>query len=304
MMCLPGSKAQRFGFVIEKRTLKMEYQGSEEYLAAVPVISTRPDVWDLLCLDFKNGMEIVTYGGLSIPLEANPKDIRARPWIGNDDPPMADTGANIPIHLVDSMHSSVTVIYLNGSKFRMNVNLIPSDQLTYGALELLASHMPPDQFIILHKRFLRLWCEEGWTSQPNLQFDCIIGAITTLIECLSATEVEDEINPFHAVLNSVSGFKLRDDAALRGLDIPKIPLRQKKPKMTQVSRQDKVNMVACLVPLHFLGEAMRLYLPAHERLSKLATLLIRLAKYAAPGWADYWKRLYPDAGEGWQQSGI
>ena len=54
-----------------------------------------------------------------------------------------------------------------------------------------------------------------------------------------------------------------------------------------------------LYALHTMGEDMRLSPHRYEDLLRFASLICRIAIIIRPEWADYWKRLCPEAMAGW-----
>ncbi|KAJ3806574.1 hypothetical protein F5876DRAFT_80552 [Lentinula aff. lateritia] len=54
-------------------------------------------------------------------------------------------------------------------------------------------------------------------------------------------------------------------------------------------------LVVVLYTLHTLAEGMRLLVDRYPLLMRLAPVICRIAMYIRPEWADYWRRMCPDA---------
>ncbi len=289
--------------------LEMEHKGSFPGIAAVPVLSVRPQILDLLVLTTEHQLVISTYHGKEIPIDLKYDYVASYSY--DAELSVAASEGDIStssvvdcqkiVSIRDAIHSGVTVVFEDGSRARINVNLIPKDDLTSDVLAQLGNYTDPANFFDIHMSFLENWFECGKACIPDVQFECLSRAVLSFFGCIPAEEfdVPPPTESWLNVLQSPSAMRLRDDTALMGLRLP-IPEQKPLPQTNSLTASmEKRTLMSLLSPLHFMAEEMRLFVPTHSRLSKLARLIIRLARPAAPGWAEYWKRLIPGASESW-----
>ncbi|KLO17751.1 hypothetical protein SCHPADRAFT_994092 [Schizopora paradoxa] len=293
----------------KEQVLKMEYQGSLAGIAAVPVLSVRPQVMDLLVLTAEHQLVISTYSGKEIPIDVKYGNVVS----GSQDAEVSvvapDGDVSISslvdcqkiISIRDAIHSCVTVVFEDGSRARVNVNLLPKDELTLDVLAQLGNYTDPENFFDIHMAFLDNWFNSGKSCVSDIQFECLSRAILSFFGCIPPEEFESvpPTDPWLNVLQSPSAKRLKDDTALGELRIPIFGPKKLSQPIRLTATMEKRTLMSLLSPLHFMAEELRLFVPAHRRLSKLARLIIRLATPCAPGWAEYWKRLFPSASDSW-----
>lgn len=296
------------GFTKEQ-ILEMEYGGSIAGIAAVPVLSVRPQILDLLVLTADNQLVISTYHGKEIPIDVKFDNVVSHSY--DEDLSMAASDGDVSISSLvdcqkivsirDPIHSCVTVVFEDGSRARININLMPKDDLTSDVLAQLGNYTDAENFFDIHMAFLENWFDCGKSCVPDIQFECLSRAVLSFFGCIPTEEIETTppTNSWLNVLQSPSAMRLKDDTALAGLRLP-VPGPKPLPQVIHpTASMEKRTLMLLLGPLHFMAEEMRLYVPTHCRLSKLARLIIRLAIPSAPGWAEYWKRLIPSASDSW-----
>ncbi|KAH8112116.1 hypothetical protein DFH11DRAFT_1788437 [Phellopilus nigrolimitatus] len=313
-LCLPASKKLEFFSLYlspEDHKLKMQHVTTKSsVLSAVSIKATRRDIWDLLVLKRDSKLTIMTFDLLEIPVQVNPEasevsiaDVSMRSFHDDGDLPMTLI-PNRPkiVALCDPLVSTVSLVYEDGSKSRLSVALVPSDEVMCRILQVLSVYCKSDDFFNIQNRFLRLWCDKHKSSLPAVQFDCFAEALLgNWGISWHSTEKPDEgssSSPWVSLTSSPSHFRLRDDTALLNIIPPsKPPARLSASR--ELSRTDKISLHIILTGLHILGEEMRLAVHTHEPLLRLSTLTLRLAQLIRPAFSDLLKRLYPSSADGW-----
>lgn len=183
----------------------------------------------------------------------------------------------------------------------MSFDFIPRNQLTKDILAALRYALPPHDFSSLQRRRLQLWLSENMPSGLREEVDCLWTALFELIGCdspsLSGRSEALKRQGFEGAAYSFSSRRFADDAVLAHFRIPHPTLQ------AQNSTRDSSLAAQVLLSLHLLSQSLRIDIMRHPELEHILGVVFRLSKDLAPGWADYWSRIFPDILEAWNDLG-
>lgn len=202
----------------------------------------------------------------------------------------------IIVSVQEAQWGTTVVTYKDGWKSRITLDIYAQDVLVTECFQLLALIIPAAVSFALHRAFLENWSAQWWSTAENVEFGCFTSALYAVF----GLEVEDmsvSSNPWLQLAKSSSHTRFREDPALRVLRTPpSLPSLRPVPLVLKLP-----NPLLCplLYGLHMLGEQLRLLIHRHSDLLRFAPILCRIALAIRPEWADYWKRLVPDAISAW-----
>lgn len=260
-------------------------------LAAVPIKSTRPDLYDNLVLTLEGDLVIDTCGlSARIPVDV-PNVV---PTDGRDEVArklaislsmVRDAGGNANsriIDLVDAVNSRVTAVYSDGDRARLSLDFTLPHGLTRRCLEALVYALPHDEFAEFLQDFLLNL--QGRRSTPEVQWDTFASVLCSKCGLGSSAEKKDILfSP------SISGDSVLSRLAER-LRLPP-ESKQSAAPVTPVPSAEQV-----LLLLHIVAQDCRLATSTESDLLALAPLLMRFASaLGRTDWLDYWQRLVPAA---------
>jgi anaphase-promoting complex subunit 1 len=258
---------------------------------------TRSSVWDLLVLKPDHQLAVLTHGNHELPIQVD-QVFRAG---GRG----TRTDANLPARIVHhdkiisvqgGSFSAATVVFEDGQKALTTINLVPQDFLTSQCLQILALTLPPEILFSLHRFFLEQWSSRSLSTCEGVEFECFTCSLYSVFDLDS--EVSTRTSNYWPMLgSSTSHSRFREDPVLKGLKVPPSPT--KLAGFERNSRRPHKLLAAVLYALHTLGESLRLMIHHYKLLVRLAPVLCKIALAIRPEWADYWKRLCPDAIQGW-----
>lgn len=269
-------------------------------LSIAPLCATRASILDLLIVRPHGSLALLTQGVHELPLNLSNN---------TDDEVLMDvdslTGESALLRVV-SVHnpvaSSVNVVFSNGLTFRITIDLISKDHLTQQCLVMLAMVLPGEMAFLIHSRFLSKWSAAGFASSDDIAFNAFCNSIyeTFGIESASALAGVSEGDPSHPwcrLALTASASRFREDPVLKKLRLP----HRSAPLVSNSKPTSKPHhlLAPVLNSLHHIAEDMRLMVFKHHSLLKLVPLICRIAMVIRPEWADYWKRLCPDAMAEW-----
>lgn len=321
-LCLPGSQRLeifKFQRHSEDHKWRMSHLESRAGVVSVAAVrATRVTQQDLLVLKADSTLEILTFDLRSIPIRA--EFVSAHPETtlsAAEDVSMVD--AELDMHIDASMAStsemhtkfvsiegrsqtSVVLVCDDGKRARLSVDLVPTDDLITSTLYILAIYCKAEVIFQIIRRFIALWTARHKSMSGSVQFDCLAEAILGYygISWKSTEEPAPEMsNPWEAMMNSSTHFRLRDDTALMNI----VPRSKPPPPLDRpeaLSPEDINALHVILMGLHVGGEEMRMYVHMHESLLRLSTLTLRLSQLIRPAFSDLLKRLYPTSADGWK----
>jgi anaphase-promoting complex subunit 1 len=262
---------------------------------------------DLLIVKPGNDLAILTHGLRELRVEFTGKMFISDPdgsamdvdttW----DDGLSDSRSALDgiVSLQDAAWSSVTLRFQDGSMLRTSINLLPQEPLTCQVLLILAVTLPSDYFFALHELFLAVWSSRGLHTHEGVEFKSLSDSLYSIFD-LEHVSISTPVPARHYSWESLSRSRsfnhFCNDVALEAL---KTPPRPTPPRFPQHPRKAHKLLAPVLCSLHTLGEDLRLMTHQYQSLLRLAPVICRIAAVVRPEWADYWKRIYPDAIFGW-----
>ncbi|KAI0358750.1 hypothetical protein OH77DRAFT_1518715 [Trametes cingulata] len=253
--------------------------------AIAPIIATREQIADLLVLEIDGSLKLLTHGTYELPLDVKPAVS-----------PPGDRAVRV-VGLSHALRNTVSLEFSDGSAVCTSFEMTPQDGLVQDLLHMLALTVPADTFFGLHLSFLRRWASRGFSCVEGVELRMFQEALWEVLG-LEAAEHHgsqaDEGSPaWRRLETNESIARFREDPVLRGLRLPgaatcSMPFR--KPTFKPTAQH-----AAVLLALHHVAEDRRLSISTYTDVPRLAPLICRLAIVIRPEWADYWKRLCPDA---------
>ncbi|KAJ7802231.1 hypothetical protein B0H14DRAFT_1667535 [Mycena olivaceomarginata] len=289
-------------------TLKLKYVSQLPALGAVPLRITRRTVWDLLVLQPDHELIVLTHGTKVLPISVKVKVVDPDN-VMDVDVAQAPEGVVQAVGLKrDSFHSATLIFEDDRRRCHEQpvcIDLVPPDYLTGQTLQILALTLPEDVFFELHRRFLEIWSSRGLLTSDGIEFDCLTSALCRTFELRRPVKSPPE-DVWSSLAQSPSHDRFREDPALRALFRPTNPIHAISSDVGTPlqSPQRKSLLAPILYALHTLGEDLRLSIDHYKALTALAPVICMVALVIRPEWADYWKRLCPDAMAGWPQPTI
>ncbi|KAJ7754266.1 hypothetical protein DFH07DRAFT_1029824 [Mycena maculata] len=284
--------------------LKIKYHSQLPALGAVSLRITRRTVWDLLVLKPDHELVVLTHGHREIPiaLRVSKSHAAAMDMDVNLSQPVSGGPGQLVGLKNDSFHSA-TLIFENDAQRRRQqavcIDMVPSDYLTSQTLRILALALSEDIFFQLHRGFLEEWSTRGFRTSDNTEFECLTSALCRTFELPHLPDSPSDSDLWSSLGRSASYDRFREDPALRALHRPPpfFHTIASEPSLRTPERQ--VLLAPILYALHTLAEDLRLRIDHYQPLTRLAPVICTVALEIRPEWADYWKRLCPDAMAGW-----
>ena len=297
-ICLPASNLLRVFTLahMEDRTAQVTPLTEMHALSAASVRATRANVWDLLVVRPRSELSLLVQDLRQIPVQLHSSRGLRTP----------DTEADMSVDdhhshgmissASDAFWGNVTLLYEDGWKSTVTFDIFPQDKLVTECFQLLSLTLPAEVTFEIRRAFLEKWCDRAWSTTQNLEFNCFSSALLQVF----GLEVEDIVmakDPWLKLGRCSSHSRFVEDPILRSLESPpSIPV-------PRPLRSDPNPMMAPLLyGLHTLAEHLRLSISRQQDLLKFVPLVCRIAVAVRPEWADYWKRLVPDATTFWPTS--
>ncbi|KZT04675.1 uncharacterized protein LAESUDRAFT_657451 [Laetiporus sulphureus 93-53] len=288
-----------------------KFEGRLEAVSISSVRATRELIQDLLIVKLNGKMSLLTHGLRELPLSIStdvPKGASEKEGYRETPCLTARPLINCPIISVsDPIESTVTLTFANRASVRIVLDLMPRDLLTRQCLLMLAMVIPADEFFALHSNFLRRWAAKGQDLSFGVSFACLVSALYEVFE-LETEPAPRQIypaitpGPWLQIHKTSSAFRFREDPILRKLRPP--PSVQPATTLPRPKCKPRNLIAPILIALHNVAEDMRLMIHRYRDLLKLVPVVCRVAMHVRPEWADYWKRLCPDAMENWPAPGM
>lgn len=283
------------GYDDESKRFKAIYARQYPAIAMASVMATRPGITDLLAATSEGRVYLIS--GISL-YDVNLVDPLVSPHTPYTGHHLSTQGMILDFD--DVRGSFLSVVYQNGAIVRANISLCPTDELTLDCLRVLSRAISASLYKSLFTHFLVGWTIVGRISTPSVQFQCFQTALIHVLKLRMLDDSKEKGSPWDQLGASEAHARLKGDVALKML---RLPPTNERPVSVAMSG-DSVNYFQgpALYALHSLGEALRLQRERHASLQRLASLICALALSVRPEWADYWKRLIPDAMEQWPDS--
>lgn len=199
------------------------------------------------------------------------------------------------VSVQEAQWGTTIVTYKDGWKSRIVLDIYAQDVLVTECFQLLALILPADVSFDFHRAFLENWSAQWWSTAENVEFGCFTSALYAIFG-LGVEDVFVPANPWLQLAQTSSHARFREDPALRFLRTPpSLPI----PRPVHTVNSPHPLLCPLLYGLHMLGEHLRLLIHRHSDLLRFTPVLCRIALAIRPEWADYWKRLVPDAISAW-----
>jgi anaphase-promoting complex subunit 1 len=298
-ICLPASQSLLVFSLSQKedRTTEVSLQKEMPACAATSLRATRKNVWDLLVVKPLGELSLLTHGLCDLPIT-----VRHASELDNNEMDLDQSLFSEPedhgiiVSVQEAQWGTTIVTYKDGWKSRITLDIYAQDVLVTECFQLLALIIPADVSFALHRAFLENWSAQWWSTAENVEFKCFTSALYAVFG-LDAEDISVPSNPWLQLAQSSSHTRFREDPALRFLRTPP-SLPSPRPVRTVLKFPNPL-LCPLLYGLHMLGEHLRLLVHRHSDLLRFAPVLCRIALAIRPEWADYWKRLVPDAISAW-----
>ena len=280
--------------------------------SAIPVISTR-DISDTLILD--NGkLQIITSGTRSIPLIVPRGSFDGRDELprklasslsmvleGDSDDSMSGDLGSAPVSyrivaMEDGVGGKCTVVFDDGEKARVNVDLRITNVLVNKCLDALSWVLPADAFFVVKREVITAVQSRLGLHQDETVWEVFVSTLSSVIGLEDSISASAQDNFVQSVETSSDPLIRRLVAKLGSQISTSTSPKQPQAGQPPIERIDPSNMVVALLALHLVAQDYRLSSCGHIELVKLAKVLMDLS--AAIGrwdWWDYWMRLMPTA---------
>ena len=290
-------------------TLTVVPQGSVPAVSAVSLRATRSTIPDLLYVTPEGGLKLYAYGLQLCDIYPQRGDttsnVTADISMGDADGDRTMHSYTEPkiIRVEDPANSSVKIVYEDGKSLRMSTYLIPEYEVVTKVLEGLSVVLTSEEFLTVAMKFLSTWVKTGRSSDKVVQYECLESTILHQLG-LSNEGRRDDIatSSWDKLSKSSSQFRLHDDTALLGLDVPPEGLRHRIIPPTSPCNLRLTRLV--LYVLHNVAGEMRVLVHMRQDLFRLAPLLCKVAQSIRPELVDYWKRVFPTCADSWLSLGM
>ena len=271
-------------------------------LSAVAVRATRANVWDLLVVKPQGDLVLLTHGLREIQVQLRrpheqPKLEKADMDLDISNPVDLE-GHGVVVAAQDAHWGTTTVVYSDGWKSQVTFDICPQDKLVVECFQLLALTLPTEITFELHCLFLEKWSSLHWSTSQNVEFSCFSGALYQVLG-FATEEIPKAADVWSLLATTTSHLRFSEDPVLKHLKTPPtIPVA----RPMHAALPPHPLLAPLLYGLHTLAEHLRLSISRQQDLLKFAPVVCRVAVAVRPEWADYWKRLVPDALSVWPSS--
>lgn len=277
-VCLPHSR-QLIVVPVSQVDMNGAFVAQEVFrlpaVSVAPVRALRYRIHDLLFLRPDGSFSLLTHGNREVPL-------RLRGELQRD-----------IVSLKNPVDSSLTMCSSDGSSHRTTLRLFPRGLLTTQCLLTLQMVLPADEIFALHHQFLLQWSKVSFNQSDDVSFEALCSALYIYLLIVPDTEQPATEDTWDSLRRSASASRFLDDPALRKLKVPS-PIVPSHPE-TLTTRKPHQYHSSALCGLHHVAQECLLNTKLHETLTKIVPVICKLALPVRPEWADYWKRLVPDA---------
>ncbi|PPQ69054.1 hypothetical protein CVT24_000097 [Panaeolus cyanescens] len=263
--------------------------------SATALRATRANVLDLFVVKPDGGLSLWTHGLYEMPVTL--KFVKGS---GGGDMDIDDSPPPKVVSVQDAQWGQTIVTHEDGSQSRVSFDIYPITPLVTDCVQMLALILPHDIAFDLHFTFLQIWSQHNYAQADDMEFECFKRALYKVFD-IQVEEHAVKSDPWSRLASSKTHHRFSEDPALRKLiRPPNIPA----PRCVYPSKPPHPLLAPLMYGLHILGEQCRLVIMRHKDLMLLAPVICQLAVVIRPEWADYWKRLIPDAMPSWPQNTV
>ncbi|OCF57282.1 hypothetical protein L486_04738 [Kwoniella mangroviensis CBS 10435] len=306
----PGHTPHLYPFHAQFRSIPYRYFAITpapliECLSAIPIISTRPHIYDVLLLAGNGTLSLMTSGGrrisLQIPLQPREgheevaRKLASSLRMAVDEKHTRLNSERRILKLLDPIGPRFTIIYEDGNSLRVDADLRIDHHLTRQCFEALSYVIPPQQFFFVKREFL-----SSLQQLPSIQRrdDGQIWKIfSSVIRAMIQIEGESQpTNPFETLVhdgqispNSIARRlaqrMTRNTSATRALSTTGLMYNE------TLRLEDTAPI---MLALHFVAQDLRLSSIGRKEIGRVVRLISDLAsKMGREDWKDYWARIVP-----------
>jgi anaphase-promoting complex subunit 1 len=266
------------------RSVKLQHVLSEA-LSIARVNCLRPRTYDLVVATIRNGLLLFALGHNPLPLQIG--DFMDR-GLGH---------ATAIVGLTDDIGSCATLIFADSSRSRARFKIRQRDGLVSSALEAISMTIPGENFCALLLRFLHHSQTSSMPGSNEDDVDCLRRAIADTFNIPSiirhSPSPED---PWTASFDSNARKVFDEDPAMKFL---RTPQRVRPSRLSLPTMAPHPMLTPTFNTFHTWLEDQRLSLATEHIVIKMASLICDIGMVIRPEWADYWKRLVPEALPEW-----
>ncbi|KAI0829732.1 hypothetical protein BC628DRAFT_1408561 [Trametes gibbosa] len=289
-ICLRDTETLLLYNIIWERlgVLRVHLESRMEARAISSVTATREKVADLLLLKPDGSLSLLTHGTRELPL------VLQLPAILANDEPRQELRIYGFSH---ALANAVSLTLSNGSALRVSLDLTMQDSLVKDILYMLALTIPPEPFFALHHSLLARWSQTAYSTAEGIELELFQEALWEILALEPGDNlghcVKEGSAAWRRLCTNESIARFREDPALRKLRLPGSSTCDAPFRIP--TRKPMAHHAAVLHALHHVAEDRRLSVSSFSDVPRIAPLICRLALVVRPEWADYWKRLCPNA---------
>ncbi|WVQ68082.1 uncharacterized protein L199_006288 [Kwoniella botswanensis] len=276
-----------------------------ECLSAIPIISTRPHVYDVLLLARNSSLSLMTSGGrqISLQIPRQPREgheevarkLASSLRMAVDEKHTRLNSERRILKLLDPIGPRFTIIYEDGECLRVDADLRIDHHLTRQCFEALSYVIPPQQFFFVKREILSsLHQLPSIQRRDDGQFWKIFSSV---IRAMLQIEGESQpTNPFETLVH---------DGQISSNPIAR-RLAQRMTRNTSATRSLLTtglmygetlrleDTAPIMLALHFVAQDLRLSSTGRKEIGGIVRLISDLAsKMGRWDWKDYWARIMP-----------
>ncbi|WWD02564.1 hypothetical protein V865_000604 [Kwoniella europaea PYCC6329] len=276
-----------------------------ECLSAIPIISTRPYVYDVLLLARNGTLSLMTSGGRHISLQI-PRPLRegheevARKLASSlrmavDEKHTRLNSERRMVKLLDPIGPRFTIIYEDGESLRVDADLRIDHHLTRQCFEALSYVIPPQQFFFVKREILSFL--QQLPSIQRRDDGQIWKIFSSVMRAMLQIEGESQpTNPFETLVHDgqISSNPIsrrlaqsitRNTSATRSLSTTGLMYGE------TLRLEDTAPI---MLALHLVAQDLRLSSTGRKEIGGVVKLISDLAsKMGRRDWKDYWARIMP-----------
>ncbi|THH30259.1 hypothetical protein EUX98_g3917 [Antrodiella citrinella] len=268
----------------DNKMVSVQVHSRLKALSFAPILATRYTASDLVILKPNLTLSLLMQGTRELPIMLHYSAADAR---------LGDSFKVVSLR--DGFGDTLTVCLQSGVHQRITLDLKPRHLLTDQCLTMMALLLPSDAFFALHVRFLQKWAHRGYKQTPN----AFAAFVAALYEILCLTETVHPAAPSTAWerLSTLSAYDRNlDDPVLRNLQMP--PQRSHSSVISSIATPH-IYVAPVLYGLHLVAQENMISNRRSDQLLQLVPVICKLALTVRPEWADYWRRVIPDAMDIW-----
>ncbi len=289
-------------------------------LSTVPLNCIRPTQQDLLVVRPSGTLSIYTndYQEYPLRLTQGKSDVEFQDELSSSILGKQSSNGPVPVRVKDPVRSTATVVFKDGSQTRVSVNFLPGP-FVYSIFITLAYALPASITASIRRRYLRRWLATGKSPVPEDESTCCFEAIMEKLcegfagpgaprqQLGRTTSMMIVSDAWTKLSSTITHQRLSKDTALRHLLRP-ISTDESPP--IERSPLDRVKIPRCVTnppawapsamqALHILGESYQISIGKQRDMKLLASLLVRIGRFVAMDWSNYWALHVPEDPDAW-----